>query len=205
MKRIFVVILMIVLSAITAKTEIKTKKEGKILLVEFYIPRDSTALFESDSTMSWSFVEKDLQDALIHASQGNYRSMIIYDKDGDIFMIFKGKEQLTMSHISEKIDQLGYIKHIEGEIIGKKTIKRSVAKYRQDTYLNGKLHDTYESDWSSGWFAPKTSTYKSGGDTYETRTYYLPPSSETVEVRGPGEDVEVKGYTVFAEKVYRQE
>lgn len=205
MKRMFFFALLIALSMPTTWADIKTRKEGKTLLVDFLISKDSTALFQEDSIPQWSYFEKDIQDALNAVAQQKCNAMIVYDKDGQIYKIFKGKDQLTMKHIKDICDGMTYTKHIDGDVIGKKTVKRNVAKYRQDTYLNGKLQSRYESDWSSGWFAPTTSTYKNGGDTYETRTYYYPPTTETVEIRGPGEDVKIEGYTVFAEMVYRHE
>jgi hypothetical protein len=47
-------------------------------------------------------------------------------------------------------------------------------QYHSDTYKNGKLVDTYSSDWKQGPFPASSSTYKSGGDTYITKTYFTP-------------------------------
>ena len=205
MKRIICLALVLMTVSPVIWADIKTRKEGKVLVVDFYIPRDSTALFESDSLMSWSFIEKDLQEVLDIASQQKCNAILLRDKKDEYFKIVKGKEYLTMDYLKGIIDEMSHTTFVPGKVIGHEKVRASGAKYRQETYLNGKLHDTYESDWTSGWFAPKTSTYRSGGDTYVTQTFYVPPADKIIEKREPGKEVKIEGYIVFAEDVYRRE
>ncbi|MBQ6286967.1 MAG: hypothetical protein IJK73_04850 [Bacteroidales bacterium] len=205
MKKFVCIAFLIVLPYLVAEAEIRTKKTGKILSVEFYIPKDSTALFENEEPVTWPYIENDIRKVVEEVARQKCKTLIFYDKEGKIFKAFKGKDQLTIKFINYSIESLECTKYIQGEVIGKKTVQKNSAKYRMDTYLNGKLYDTYESDWTSGWFAPTTSTYKSEGHTFVTKTYYLAPSSETIEVRAPGKYVKTEGYTIFAESVYRLE
>lgn len=205
MRKLALVILAMSLT-IVAMADTKTKKTGKTLLVEFYYPKD-TSLFGTDS-LSLEYIMRDIGEAFSEAASLKCTGMILYDKDGGTSNVIVGKGVIKspegkLSEIRESIENMRETQYIPGKLIGHTTVKRSGAKYRQETYLNGKLQSTYESDWSHGWFAPETSTYKSGRDTYVTKTFYVGPQSETKEVREQGTSVMIPGNAVFARKMYR--
>ena len=78
------------------------------------------------------------------------------------------------------------------------------AQYHSDTYKNGRLESEYSSDWTQGYFAPKTSTYKSGGDTYTTKTYYTPVRYK-YEWSRPVKETKIiqKGETIRLKEIYK--
>lgn len=208
MRKLIACIALLSLSILTATAEIKVKKENKILLIEFYYPKDSVSDLFNENDLGMDYIVKDLREALITADREKCNTAILYDREGGMFKIIKGKEKFhdveaTIESLVGDIEGMSYTEFKEGKIIGERKVRDAGAKYRQDTYLNGKLQSTYEADWSQGWFAPTTSTYKSGADTYETRTYYLPPSTKTVYDREPGTNVTVPGSMVFTKKMYR--
>ena len=192
-KLIFVILAMSL--TITSIADIKTKKNGKTLMVEFYYPNDSS-LFGTDS-LSLDYIMKDISEAFSEAAAQNCTGVILYDKDGGTAQVIVGKNVIKAPE--GKLQDLRQ----SIEVIGHSTVRTSGAKYRQETYLNGKLQSTYESDWSAGWFAPETSTYKSGGDTYVTKTFYIPPKSETKEIREPGTSRIIDGNVIYTRKMYR--
>lgn len=205
MRRVALVILAMSL-AIAAMAEIKTRKEGKTLLVEFYYPKD-TSLFGTDS-LSLDYIMGDISEAFSLAATQKCNGIIFYDKDGGTSSVIVGKgvihsPEAKLAEIRESIEGMWETQSIPGKVIGHSTVRTSGAKYRQETYLNGKLQSTYESDWSAGWFAPETSTYKSGGDTYVTKTFYVPPKSETKEIREPGTSRIIDGNVIYTRKMYR--
>ena len=191
---------------ITSLADIKTKKNGKTLMVEFYYPNDSS-LFGTDS-LSLDYIMKDISEAFSEAAAQKCTGVILYDKDGGTAQVIVGKNVIKaperkLQDLRQSIENMRETQYIPGKVIGQTISKTVGAKYRQETYLNGKLQNTYESDWSSGWFAPETSTFKSGGDTYVTKTYYVPPRKETQDVREPGTSVDIDGNVVYTRKMYR--
>jgi len=121
------------------------------------------------------------------------------------WMFVIGKENLEdadtqVAKFKSKIEEMKSFDFVEGK---EKRIERVniPSKYRSETYLNGELIDTYESDWDSGYFKTTTSTYKSGKDTYLTKTFYVPPKTIEKEY-ATGESVEVAGIVNFVNKVY---
>ena len=206
MRKVALVILAMSL-AIAAMAEIKTRKEGKTLLVEFYYPKD-TALFGTDS-LSLDYIMRDIRDAFSEAANLKCTGIILYDKSGEASNIIVGKDIIKipdakLAEIRQSIEDMSETQYIQGKVTGQKRVTASGAKYRQETYLNGKLQSTYESDWSAGWFAPETSTFKSGGDTYVTKTFYVPPRSEMKEIREQGTSTLIPGNVVYARKMYRR-
>lgn len=206
MRRLALVIVAISL-AIAAMAEVKTRKEGKTLLVEFYYPKD-TSLFGTDS-LSLDYIMKDISEAFSEAAAQKCNGIIFYDKDGGTSSVIVGKGVIQspegkLSEIRESVEGMWETQFTPGKVIGHSTKRTSGAKYRQETYLNGKLQSTYESDWSAGWFAPETSTYRSGSDTYVTKTFYVAPKSEIKEIREQGTSVLIPGNVVYARKMYRR-
>ena len=81
------------------------------------------------------------------------------------------------------------------------------AKYKSDTYINGKLDNTYESDWDMGPFEKKQSTLTYvDGDVYTTVSYYVPPRdwTEKKERRIPARTAKVTNMTKATERFYKQ-
>lgn len=205
MRKLLIITALLSVSFVT-KGEIKTRKEGKTLIVEFFYPK-SSELFDEQITID--YISKDISDAFAQAQEQKCNTMLFCDNKNNFFRIFKGKEQIVAKEeatnaIIKAIEEMDEWEDVPGKIIGKKTVKSSGAKYRSETYLNGKLKDTYESDWSAGWFAPETSTYQSGSDIFVTKTFYVPPKTETIYERAPGErQLKESGVKVFAKQVYR--
>ena len=177
MRKVALVILAMSL-AIAAMAEIKTRKEGKTLLVEFYYPKD-TSLFGTDS-LSLDYIMGDIGEAFSLAATQKCNGIIFYDKDGGTSSVIVGKGVIhspegKLSEIRESIEGMWETQFIPGKVIGHSTVRTSGAKYRQ-----------------------------SGGDTYVTKTFYVPPRSEMKEIREQGTSTLIPGNVVYARKMYRR-
>ena len=199
MKRIVVALALIVAFEFCSMARIETQKSGKYLAVKFYAPN-------LESVTEELFI-KDYWDAIEFAKAKKCHTISFYGNDGFTFCFIKGYEEIEkadryLAELLEKIPSMATTEFIQGEKIGTERVSVAGAKYRQETYLNGKLHDVYESDWDSGPFAPRTSTYISGGDTYVTKTFYVAPKHADKAKYGEGSYVTTPGITVFAKKTY---
>lgn len=208
MKRILLSIAFLITVSLTSMmADVKVRKDGKILLVEFHMPQ-STDLY-NEGSLSMDYILSDMKGALETASAQKCNTIVIYDNNGQIMKIIKGKERIndiqgTLGMMKGYIEDMAHTETIPGKIIGVSNRKTGNARYRQETYINGQLQSSYETEWTQGPFETKSSMYKSGNDIITTKTFYLPPSYETIMNREPGTTVEIDGPTEFVKKAYRQ-
>ena len=199
MKRVFVYLAFLFALEINVDARIETQRSGKYLAVRFYAPNAESVTEE--------MFTKDFWDAIEVAKKTKCHTISFYGSDGFTFCFIKGvdeieKADIYVSEILEKSPEMETKDYVQGEQIGTTRETVAGAKYRQETYLNGRLHDVYESDWDSGPFAARTSTYTSGRDVYVTKTFYVAPKHANKPKYGEGSYIVTPGIVVFAKKVY---
>ncbi len=171
-----------------------------------------TAFFSAadDEIVTMDSFKRDWYDAVQYAIDNKYKCLIFQGANGEYFQVIKGNEQLYnadwyWSVLEGKIAKMGSTTYIQGEEIGRENVKVSGPKYVSETFINGKRDSIYESDWHNGPFPTETSTYKSGGDTYVTKTYYRPAKYEEKIKYAPGKRIVVTGIEEFAKQTYFRE
>jgi len=182
---------------LSLSADFRANKSGKVLIVEL------TATPNTEITME--LIKEDFLKAMSKAVSLKCKALELKDKNGEYYFIVVGKEELLQpdkhfDRLAKQIEAMKTSTFIKGEA---KVIKyKTSAMYVSETYLNGKLKDTYESEWTSGPFTPKTSTYRTGLDTYVTKTYYRPPQTKESIEYGPGTSTTIPGIINFAEKCF---
>jgi hypothetical protein len=202
MKRMIICVFFLIAFELILSARIETQRNGKYLAVRFYA--------DSLEIVTEEYFAEDFWNAIAIAKAQKCNTISFYGNDGFTFCFINGKDEINMADvylddILKNIAGMEEQKYIQGEEIGSERVTVSGAKYRQETYLNGKLHDVYESDWDSGPFAKRESTYRSGGDTYVTKTFYVPPKHTNKAKYAAGSYVTIPGIVVFAEKTYTLE
>ena len=195
MKKILFLMLALFVGA-TSSASIITEKQGKYLAVSFI----------DDGNVSEETVKQDFYDALAQALAKKCSSVAFRDKNG-IFYYVNGKESLRNADgeflkFMDEINKMQTESYVPGEVIGTRKVWVSGPKYHLDTYCNGIIESTHESDWEHGPFAKQESTTRIGNDTYKTVIYYTPDRYKTVEIREPSEKIITPGIDVFISKAY---
>jgi hypothetical protein len=156
---------------ICAKVEYDINKYG-VMMVSFVSDTDS--LSTEQFRLDW------LQAIEIATKEKKVKQVQLKDSKGDIIGWSNINNLYSLNKILEKViyefKDFDEFENIYGDSV--KTSITTPAQYHSDTYKNGVEESSYSSDWTSGYFAPKTSTYRSGGDTYTTKTYYTPQKIE---------------------------
>lgn len=178
MKKFITALSIFFLLSMTASAAVRTSlkgSKGDVLVAEFY-------LLTSDS-LTVDYVLNDYKDLLERAvNNKKCKSIYIFTADNSLYKIIK-KDTLDVSkelnRFETNFDNITYTASVS---IPNGTRREFVSgpKYVSKTYHNGRLDSVYESDWSGGSFSTETSTYRSGYDTYETKTYYQPAQYKTV-------------------------
>ena len=205
MKQQFGIIFRVVLISIlclvtnTSEAKIKTEKAAGALIVRMYI--------DDYANVTMELLEQDFAEALSVAQKRKCKTLMIYDNSGNPYYIVTGKEKFQqtdkqLEKLREIVDGMTTTEYIKGKVKSSKQVKVCGPKYRSETYLNGRLVDTYETDWSQGPFKATTSTYRTSGDTYLTKTFYVPAKYKTEEEYEPGTSIVKEGILRFAEEVY---
>lgn len=183
----------------TLEAKVKIEKVSKVAVARFYI--------DNYDSVTIQMVEQDFVDALQKAHTMKVNTFMLYSNSGSPFFIIKGKEEMLqvdkhLSELKKKIDDMTTRDFKQGEVKSSRQVLASGAKYRSETYLNGRLTDTYESDWDAGYFKPSTSTYKSSSGTYVTKTFYVAPKYKTEYTYEKGTTTTIEGIYHFARKIY---
>ena len=182
---------------------IRTEKTSKNLIVDFYATRNTEIDFE--------YIEKDIRQAFSKAIQQKCNSILFRNNKGSFFKIIKGKDEVTkveyyINEIKNEIDAMSIIDYKEGKLLRTEKTRISGPKYRSETYINGRLDSTYETDWTLGYFTTETSTYKSGNYTYVTKTFYVPEKYDIKEIRETGTKTIIQsGISSFVTETYHIE
>ena len=157
--------------SINAKINYNINKYGVMMI---YFVSDTDSLTTEQFRLDWA---KAIE---IAASEKEVKQVQLKDNKDDIIGWANRNNLSSLNETLEKIisefSKFDEFENIYGDSI-RKTIT-TPAQYHSDTYKNGVKESSYTSDWNSGYFAPKTSTYKSGYDTYTTKTYYTPRQRE---------------------------
>ncbi len=154
-------------------------------------------------------IKQDFYNALEEAKVRHCSNVAFRNKEGMFFLIIKGKDCINNPNdeydkLMMTIEQMEEKTYIPGKVISSHKRNAGNAKYHSDTYVNGNLTNTYESDWRGEPFPRKESTYRSGNDTYKTVTYYTPPTYIVDEEREPGTYDITPGIDVFIRNTYVQ-
>lgn len=183
----------------TSKSEIVYEiNKYHVMIVTFVSKTDSltTDLFELD----W---KKAIQ---IASTNKKVKQIQLKDNSGGIIGWADKKNISSLNNILDKIIQ-DFPTFDKRQIIYGDSVKTTTiipAQYHSDVYKNGRLESEYSSDYTQGFFAPKTSTYKSGSDTYTTRTYYTPVKYIHKWTRPVVENKIIeKGETVRLRQIYK--
>ncbi len=157
--------------SICAKIEYNVNKYG-VMIVSF--------VNDTDSLSTEQFRQDWLKAIEIAAKEKKVKQVQLKDSKGDIIGWADINNLYSLNEILEKV--ISEFKDFdEFENIYGDSVRISIttpAQYHSDIYRNGVKESSYSSDWTSGYFAPTTSTYKSGGVTYTTKTYYTPQKIE---------------------------
>ena len=193
------VLLLLGVSIQTIDAKVKIEKVSKVAIARFYI--------DNYDQVSMETVEQDFLNALREAQTMKVKAFMIYDNTGSPYLIIMGKEEMLqedkyLNELTKKIEDMTTRNFERGEVKSSRQVMASGPKYRSETYLNGKLTDTYETDWDAGYFKPSTSTYKSSSGTYVTKTFYVAPKYRTEYTYGEGTATTIEGIHHFARKVY---
>ena len=198
--RAITTLLLCLVTSLSLSATIITKKDGKLLLVEFHA--------ESIAAVDTETIVKDFNDAFDMAVQKKCNSIVFKERNGEFYMIVSGAEEVMsrdkyLAKLNEDFDKLTADEFIRGEVVSseKKMVRK--AQYRIETYENNKLVSVYESDWDHGYFPPETSTYKSAsGPNITKKTMYVEPKYDTVETYAEGTTIRTEGYEVLARRLY---
>lgn len=156
---------------ICAKVEYNINKYG-VMMVSFVCDTDSPST--EQFRLDW------LQAIKIATKEKKVKQVQLNDSKGGIIGWSNINSLHSLNEIFEQVIS-GFKDFDEYEIIYGDSVRHRLttpAQYHSDTYRNGVIESSYSSDWTSGYFAPKTSTYKSGGVTYTIKTYYTPQKVE---------------------------
>ena len=186
----------------TIDAKVRIEKVSKIAVARFYI--------DNYDSVSMQIVEQDFVDALKEAQTMKVKTFMLYENSGGPFLIIKGKEELFqvdkyLEELKKRIENMTTRDFKQGEVKSSRQVLASGAKYRSETYLNGRLTDTYETDWDAGYFKSSTSTYKSSSGTYVTKTFYVAPKYKTEYTYEKGTTTTIEGIYHFARKIYTLE
>lgn len=186
----------------TIDAKVRIEKVSKIAVARFYI--------DNYDSVSMQIVEQDFVDALKEAQTMKVNTFMLYENSGGPFLIIKGKKELFqvdkyLEELKKRIENMTTRDFKQGEVKSSRQVLASGAKYRSETYLNGRLTDTYETDWDAGYFKPSTSTYKSSSGTYVTKTFYVAPKYKTEYTYEKGTTTTIEGIYHFARKIYTLE
>ncbi len=177
MKKILFLLLMVINAlSINAKIDYNINKYGVMMI---YFVCDSDSLTTEQFRLDWA---KAIE---IAASEKNVKQVQLKDSKGDVIGWANRNNLYSLNETLKKIIS-DFSKFDEYEPIYGDSVRETIttpAQYHSDVYRNGVKESSYSSDWNSGYFAPKTSTYKSGGVTYKTETYYTPMKIEYRWVR----------------------
>lgn len=197
MSRLILLVLMTMNAfSMSAKIDYNINKYG--VMIVYFVDDDSltTELFKSD----W---DKAIQ---IAASEKKVKQIQLREKNGGML---GWANKTNLSSLYSVFDNIvkDFSKFDKIEITYGDSVRTSItipAQYHSDTYINGKLESEYSSDWTQGYFAPKTSTYKSGRDTYTTKTYYTPVRYKYSWTRPVKETKLIqKGETIRLREIYK--
>ena len=193
------VLMVFCISIQTIEGKVKLEKVSKVAIARFYI--------DNYDLVSMETVEQDFLNALREARTMKVKSFMIYDNEGRPYLIIKGKEEMLqenkyLNRLMTAIEDMTTRNFERGKVKSSRQVMTSGPKYRSETYLNGRLTDTYETDWDAGYFKPSTSTYRSSGDTYVTKTFYVAPKYRTEYTYEQGTTSIIEGIHFFARKVY---
>ena len=201
LKKTYMVILTIFVFCFSVSAEIKTEKHGKTLIVKFYT--------DGYNQVTEERFQNDFTNAMQVAINQKCTAVAFKDNTGGWYKIIKGKKELQFikTHLDKvmlEIEKMQITETKRTQKPSKRPISTGKAKYRVDTYINGILESTYETDWEGDYFEPSTSTYTSGQYKCVTKTYYVPKETIYIDVMVPIYETMVitKGITAFAEKVY---
>lgn len=193
------ILLLLSFSIQIIEAKVKIEKVSKVAVARFYI--------DNYDYVSMQMVEQDFVDALQKAQTMKVKAFMLYSNSGGPFFIIKGKEEMLqvdkhLDELKKKIDDMTTRDFKQGEVKSSRQVLASGPKYRSETYLNGKLTDTYETDWDAGYFKPSTSTYKSSSGTYVTKTFYVAPKYRTEYTYEKGTTTTIEGIYHFARNIY---
>lgn len=182
MKNILLTFLFILISTVSYCQTVSYEIVGKCMAVKFH----------NDGDVTIDKIKVEFSNILDLATKKKCKSVMIRKNDMMPWVIFTSIDRVYgekyFNYLMEYFAKL----QTTGQAIEYYTVSEDVyehipAKYVSKTYINGKLHDVYESDWEHGYFKPETHTHKySNGDVYKVETYYQWPSKnykETIEVR----------------------
>lgn len=197
--RAITTLLLCLVTSLSLSATIITKKDGKLLLVEFHA--------ESIAAVDTETIVKDFNDAFDMAIQKKCNSIVFKERNGEFYMIVSGAEEVKakdkyLDKLRTDIDGMATEESTLGEVIATHKEMVSGPKYRVETYHNGKLYSTYETDWSHGYFRPETSTYRSGSITIVDKKMYVEPKYKEVNTYNGSVTVRTEGYEVLAHRLY---
>lgn len=193
------VLMVFCISIQTIEAKVKLEKVSKVAVARFYT--------DNYDLVSMKTVEQDFLSALREAQTMKVKTFMVYDNEGRPYLIIKGREEMHqenkhLNRLMAAIEDMTTRKFEKGKVVSSRQVMTSGPKYRSETYLNGKLTDTYETDWDAGYFKPSTSTYKSSSGTYVTKTFYIAPKYRTEYTYEQGTTTIIEGIHNFARKVY---
>lgn len=179
--------------------KVVTKITGRTMVAEFHINSADSLTIES--------VECDFKEAIIKANNRRVKALIITYADHTPAYIIVGKNNLArptyyIDMVKKDIENMESREFIQGELIKISKVQIHGPQYRSETYLNGKRIDSYVSNWSSGWFAPKQSVYTSGSDTYVTKTFYVDAEYTDKPIYADGTVIITPGIENFKTRMY---
>jgi hypothetical protein len=146
--------------------------------------------FHNDGDVTIDKIKVEFSNILDLATKKKCKSVMIRKNDMIPWVVFVSKDRVYgekyFDYLIEQFKRLEGEETIKGDFIGYNySYDHIPAKYVSKTYVNGRLHDTYEHDWAHGYFKSSTSTHRfSDGDIYRTETYYQPPRSIEKKTEG---------------------
>lgn len=197
--RYFITITSTIIFCSSISATVVTKKSGKSLIVEFHT--------KSLSEVSIEYIETDFRKAMAEANNQNSSTVLFKDNVGNFYKIVKGKDKISQvdqccNELKNEIAKMAVHSSVQGEKIKTERVKLRNPQYRSETYINGRLDSTYETDWTTGYFPPETSSYKTGNRTYVIKTYYVPEQYGMKDVFAPSYTITTQGIQIFINKVY---
>ena len=181
------------LSSIYADIEYNINKYG-VMFVYFVVVDDNPTvdLFNRDWNNAINIASSNKSVKQIQFKIADGGSLVWIDKNN-----FSNSNKLFEDIVSQ-FSSFDEIETIYSDNVSEWKMKLTTPpQYHSDTYKNGKLVETYSSDWNQGPFSASSSTYKSGGDTYITKKYYTPAKYDYVKpikerkIIKKGEDVKL--------------
>ncbi len=166
-KGLFFILFCNIFLNVNAKIKYDVNKYGVMFVYFVYI----------DSLPTLDVFKQDWESAINIAKANNKVKQIQFKNcQNEIFIWFNSSQYEKWEREYEKVIKDFPSKDIIEPIYGDSVlITHSVpAEYHSETYKNGKLTDTFVSDWSGGRMSPSQSTHTIGKDTYVTKTYVVP-------------------------------